>query len=285
MSILFENETGTLLSAEDYINSMINIEPVLNINPNLFKILSPYSKSVSKKTRKRIKPVTKDQEVDATLVSRTSEVLNVQEQYSQLLPILRSQGFLKASTEPRTKNTDALETADFVYEESGKHLIKDAVGSNFGPVTIKTIQNCKYIFPENCQFFCKDVDQIDTELQNKQFDLIVLDPPWWNKYIRRKRKKCPHAYNMMYNCDLKNIPIEKLLYDTGILVVWCTNSPQHLNYLIDDIFPKWKVNLVAKWYWLKVTVHGEPICEFSKPPGKEKKRDSKTYYSNYKIFR
>ncbi|KAJ3647828.1 hypothetical protein Zmor_019685 [Zophobas morio] len=103
----------------------------------------------------------------------------------------------------------------------------------------------------------------------EKFDLILLDPPWWNKYIRRKRKHTDHGYNMMYNEDLKNLPLENHLNHDGLIVVWCTNSAQHLSALRDEIFPKWGVSYLGKWYWVKVTQMGVPICEFAQPPRKQ----------------
>lgn len=58
---------------------------------------------------------------------------------------------------------------------------------------------------------------------------------------------------MMYNDDLKEIPIHKLLSNKGLVVVWCTNSQKHLIDLINEIFDRWEVKFLAKWYWMKVT--------------------------------
>ncbi|RZC36563.1 methyltransferase-like protein 4, partial [Asbolus verrucosus] len=93
--------------------------------------------------------------------------------------------------------------------------------------------------------------------------------PWWNKYIRRKRKHSDQGYNMMFNEQLKNVPLENHLNDDSLVVVWCTNSSQHLNALRDEIFPKWGVKYVGKWYWVKITQSGEVVCPFSKPPRKQ----------------
>lgn len=59
---------------------------------------------------------------------------------------------------------------------------------------------------------------------------------------------------MMYNLDLGVIPIEKILAPDGLVVIWCTNSPQHLKDLQEEIFPKWGIRSIAKWYWLKVCI-------------------------------
>lgn len=73
---------------------------------------------------------------------------------------------------------------------------------------------------------------------------------------------------MMSNDHLADIPIQSLLSDEGILIVWCTNSLSHMKALTEDIFEKWNVKLAAKWFWLKVTKSGEPIINFTEPPAK-----------------
>lgn len=87
----------------------------------------------------------------------------------------------------------------------------------------------------------------------EQFDVILLDPPWWNKYIRRKNAHGNQGYQMMYNLDLSVIPVDDILSPEGLVIVWCTNSPQHLKDLREEIFPKWGVRFLTKWYWLKVS--------------------------------
>lgn len=56
----------------------------------------------------------------------------------------------------------------------------------------------RHIIPANCTYFNVDVMQIDssadcTEVGMNAYDLIVIDPPWWNKYVRRCRKF--HRFN------------------------------------------------------------------------------------------
>lgn len=276
MSICFDCDIGCYISSDKFINSFLPDNNCVRINEKLFQIWSPYFlrncviTHLKKSKQKRMKDTDTSKRKLDDFCNFKKEVLSIQEKYSQLLSEIQNQGYLrKAVMKSLPANKIALETAEFVYNESGKNTIKDALGSNCGPVTIKTIQNARYIFPKDCTFFCKDVQEMEMHLSNKKFDLILLDPPWWNKYIRRKRKKCSNAYDMMYNCDLMKIPIEMLLEDNGVVVVWCTNSLQHLKSLINDIFPKWGVHYGGKWFWLKVTMFGEPICEFSEPPGKQ----------------
>lgn len=189
--------------------------------------------------------------------------------YNNLFPQLQLLLKTNPDDDPQKTNTDAIELSNKVYEDSGKSILLNTIGENVGKARLIEINNCNFLFPENCKFYSKDVAEIERYLIDIKYDLILLDPPWWNKYIRRKRAKTQHGYVMMYNDQLRDIPLEKLLKDDGLVIVWCTNSMQHLNYLCNEIFPKWNVSKVAKWYWLKITEFGKPICAFSKPPRKQ----------------
>ena len=66
-------------------------------------------------------------------------------------------------------------------------------------------------------------------LNNRSFKLILMDPPWQNKHIKRHKNKCD-GYNMLDNEDIfKNIPMLDILEEeNGHVVIWCTNSQKHL---------------------------------------------------------
>lgn len=74
---------------------------------------------------------------------------------------------------------------------------------------------------------------------------------------------------MMYNEELVKIPTWKLLCSNGIVAIWCTNAPSHLNSIFNEMFPSWGVTYKAKWYWVKVTQMGNTICNFTSTPGKQ----------------
>lgn len=143
------------------------------------------------------------------------------------------------------------------------------MGANHQSFILKEIGSETYLFPENCTFYSKDVKDLNKYITDKKFDLILLDPPWWNKYIRRKRKHSDDAYHMMYNEDLKKIPLKQYLLESGLVVVWCTNSNQNLTALYNEIFREWGVKTIARWYWLKITTSGIPVCEFAEFPRKQ----------------
>lgn len=56
----------------------------------------------------------------------------------------------------------------------------------------------------------------------------------------------------MVDNDLAQLPIDKFLNENGLVCVWCTNSQSHIDSLKSILFPTWKVEYVACWYWIKV---------------------------------
>lgn len=158
------------------------------------------------------------------------------------------------------------------YLDTYCHEGENLYGSNHtNNAIISENHNKKYIFPKNCTFYCYDIRDMEKKMEmNNQYDFILLDPPWWNKSIRRKKMKCAEAsYKMMYNEELAKIPVGKLLRSNGIVAVWCTNASSHLNSIFHEMFPSWGITYRAKWYWIKVTQMGYTICDFNSAPGKQ----------------
>lgn len=144
-------------------------------------------------------------------------------------------------------------------------------GNTSNNVIVADIYSEKYLIPPNCLFYQKDVREIEQFLNfDKKYDLIVLDPPWWNKFIRRVKSGDESiGYSMLYNKDIENIPIRKLTKPSSLVIIWCTNSSSHINAVKQDFLPKWGLKLITTWYWLKITKYGQPICEFRIPPRKQ----------------
>ena len=107
------------------------------------------------------------------------------------------------------------------------------------------------------------------QLGYKKFDLILMDPPWENKHVKRalKRRKIEEkvqtsdsqrrihndGYEMLDNHTIgRSIPINNLLSENGLVVIYCTNSKRHQT-AIQEWLTNWNLVQVAKWYWLKVS--------------------------------
>lgn len=160
--------------------------------------------------------------------------------------------FKATKTPDCSKNSSAAAVARRVYDETAQISFTNVQGISGSGQSLQSVLGKEYLFPANCNFYCKDVKDIGQHLFDKKYNFIILDPPWWNKFVRRKKRKLQHGYEMMYCDDIKAIPLENLLSDDGLLAVWCTNSQQNLDRLLKDIFEKWNVTLIAKLFWIKV---------------------------------
>lgn len=61
-------------------------------------------------------------------------------------------------------------------------------GNNSTKPVMHEFNGKHHLIPANCIFFNMDVQKMqNTDLTNA-YDLVVMDPPWWNKYVRRSRK-------------------------------------------------------------------------------------------------
>lgn len=96
------------------------------------------------------------------------------------------------------------------------------------------------------------------------FDLVVMDPPWPNRSVRRKRG----SYHTANDLDeiretLSLIPVASHLRPEGLVVVWITNKASVLELLTSPrgLFAEWGLELVGEWTWLKVTTAGEPMVD------------------------
>ena len=116
------------------------------------------------------------------------------------------------------------------------------------------------IVPPKSKFRKQDV-MILEEWDSSTYDLILMDPPWSNKHVKRV-KMTGAGYKMMDNDDLEKMPVTKLLNDDGLLFVWCTNKVKH-RAAVTAWFTSWGLSMVGTWYWVKVTKHGEMVTQFT----------------------
>lgn len=81
------------------------------------------------------------------------------------------------------------------YQDTYSLKDENLYGSNdTDDAIVSEAHNKKYVFPRKCTFYCYDVRDIEKKMElGNQYDFILLDPPWWNKSIRRKKIKCAEA--------------------------------------------------------------------------------------------
>ncbi|XP_063366743.1 N(6)-adenine-specific methyltransferase METTL4 [Cydia amplana] len=256
MSVLYQNNCYILIDHSNYINkiysnvSSTDESNAYEINQCLFSIIIDKEiKEVPNRKRKL-----QNQELN----EECSRVKNMYEQFLKKVPPKLKQSPAKSSsTEVRDLAQKLFEAT--VFDHQGING-----GNNFGSALICTIKDNQYLIPSNCRFYCGCVKEQCEKLNGSKFDIVVADPPWWNKYIRRlKHANDKLSYSMMYNEDIASIPVRNLLSPNCLVAMWCTNAPSNIAAVKDMIFPQWGVEYLTTWYWLKVTTNMEPLCDFS----------------------
>lgn len=119
-----------------------------------------------------------------------------------------------------------------------------------------------YLIPDRARFYNHNVDQLPTLLPQllPAYDLIVMDPPWRNKYIRRlKKAKKELGYVMMDTDQLALMPLSNLIHPRSLVAIWCTNSGQHQTALEQQLLPKWNLRVVHKLRWYKLNTDHQLI--------------------------
>lgn len=119
-------------------------------------------------------------------------------------------------------------------------------------------QGESFIIPPDCSFYISDFKLWIKEAQHieNKFDLVVIDPPWENKSVKRKK-----SYNYLPEYDMKKIPLQNLLAENGIVVVWVTNKQKYIEFVCEHLFPHWELELIGHWHWAKVKPNGEFLTE------------------------
>ena len=72
-------------------------------------------------------------------------------------------------------------------------------------------------------------------------------------------------YSFMSLWDIKSLPVPHLVAPGAIVGVWVTNKQKYLRFTKSELFPHWSVELVAEWFWAKVTRRGELVTELDSP--------------------
>lgn len=196
MSILFTSSDGWIISHLDYVNEIYkNIEidetpKILRFNENFFKINSQYLRQnqvkkkettiVSKKKKRKLHNVLPDNILQQNIF--------IKDKSEKILNEAKNKEIFNNFINVDNNEISRLESNNFYQSRLESNSI-NYYGSNKKNVAIVAeFQKEKYVFPKNCQFYCYDVKNLTIigDVNNK-FDFIILDPPWWNKSVRRKK--------------------------------------------------------------------------------------------------
>ncbi|XP_048041268.1 N(6)-adenine-specific methyltransferase METTL4 [Megalobrama amblycephala] len=116
-----------------------------------------------------------------------------------------------------------------------------------------TLMREKYLLPPRSRFLLSDITRMHPLVNSgDKFDLIVLDPPWENKSVKRSNR-----YSSLPSSQLKQLPVPALAAPECLVVTWVTNRAKHLRFVKEELYPYWAVEVVAEWLWVKVTRTGE----------------------------
>lgn len=101
---------------------------------------------------------------------------------------------------------------------------------------------------------------------SKTFDLVILDPPWPNRSVKRTHKTANSTYSTVATLDgvyelIMGMDLDVLMADSCLVAIWITNKPAVRELVLGEqgLFDCWGVELIEEWLWLKTTLHGEPV--------------------------
>lgn len=287
MSILYTSDKGWVISHYDYSKNLYrNVlsqsgRVDLAYSDHIFNIMTPLMKdqeaqkvfetmyvesSCSQTVSKLIKRPFIEAEVDV-------EIPFVQNAYQDLIREAKRLGYFNrvpSKGDLLENNAVARNFVNRFLEQEGDCTKCLEGGNTSDDSLIVLIDKKEYIIPPHSFFILSDINKCYQKLKDKKYDFILLDPPWKNKFIRRKKRKCiKKGYEMMENDTISDIPINTLLSHSGLVGIWCTNSIRHMEDVKNLFFPKWGLEYVSTWFWVKVTSCGEAVCSFSNSSGKK----------------
>ncbi|NXO56253.1 METL4 protein, partial [Aramus guarauna] len=130
---------------------------------------------------------------------------------------------------------------------------------------IVVLMGQKYLVPPKSSFLLSDISCIQPLLNyKKKYDVIVIDPPWENKSVKRSNR-----YSYLSSWQIKQIPVPALAAPNCLVVTWVTNRQKHLRFVKHELYPHWSVKTLAEWHWVKVTKTGDfvlPLDSLHKKP-------------------
>jgi N6-adenosine-specific RNA methylase IME4 len=95
-----------------------------------------------------------------------------------------------------------------------------------------------------------------------RFKAIVCDPPWPNKSAKRgKRYQTTLSREELLNFGEY---IKTITDPTGsIIAIWVTNNDEIVEFTRNELLREWGFRYVSTWWWLKVSLNGQPVSEVS----------------------
>ncbi|XP_036761733.1 N(6)-adenine-specific methyltransferase METTL4 isoform X1 [Manis pentadactyla] len=140
-------------------------------------------------------------------------------------------------------------------------LFSRVVENNSSFTKMITLMGQKYLLPPKSSFLLSDISCMHPLVNcRKTYDVIVIDPPWQNKSVKRSNR-----YSYLSPLQIKQIPISKLAAPNCLVITWVTNRQKHLRFIKEELYPSWSVDVVAEWHWVKITNSGEFVFPLDSP--------------------
>lgn len=269
MAILHQNDTGYLICHQKYLEETYRI-PYRSI---FFDLKTPFLKDLEAESIAEIKETgiekrrrRKKSAIKKELPIEESHVNNYLTEIGQFFREPPSSNDYRQNNKPAREAVDGFLSMTSPLQNTSLTL-EYSNGAN--DESEKIICNELCIIPPRCQFYRHNISSLDVLVNsNQKFSLIVMDPPWTNRFIKRKRKFGTNSYHSLEDNMLKTMPIGNLCQDSALVAIWCTNSSTHLDYLRNELLPAWKLTYIATWFWIKVTTSGQFVCTWNGPSGK-----------------
>ncbi|NXX09139.1 METL4 protein, partial [Larus smithsonianus] len=148
---------------------------------------------------------------------------------------------------------------------SEQDLLSCVTENSSNSAKIVVLMGQKYLVPPKSSFLLSDISCLQPLLNyKKKYDVIVIDPPWENKSVKRSNR-----YSYLSSWQIKQIPVPALAAPDCLVVIWVTNRQKHLRFVKDELYPHWSVKTLAEWHWVKITRAGEfvlPLDSLHKKP-------------------
>ncbi|XP_064006421.1 N(6)-adenine-specific methyltransferase METTL4 isoform X2 [Pogoniulus pusillus] len=126
---------------------------------------------------------------------------------------------------------------------------------------IVVVMGQQYLVPPRSSFLLSDVSCLQPLLScKKKFDVIVLDPPWENKSLKRSKR-----YSTLAPWQIQQLPVPALAAPSCLVLTWVTNRQRHLRFVRDQLYPHWALQPLAEWHWVKITRAGEFVLPLDSP--------------------
>ncbi|NXA33526.1 METL4 protein, partial [Eudromia elegans] len=156
----------------------------------------------------------------------------------------------------------AIDDETFISEQD---LCSCVIENNSSCAKMIMLMDQKYLVPPKSSFLLSDISCLQPLLNyKKKYDVIVIDPPWENKSVKRSNR-----YGYLSSWQIKQVPVSALAAPNCLIVTWVTNRQKHLRFVKDELYPHWSVKTLAEWHWVKITRSGEfvfPLDSSHKKP-------------------